>query len=43
MREGLAHESKRLDMREREGRDIAKEHREGDSAVGFHGYRKAAD
>lgn len=42
MREGLAHESKGLDIREK-GRGIAKGHREGDSAVGCHGYWKAAD
>lgn len=42
MREGLAHESKGLDIREK-GRGTAKGHREGDSAVGCHGYWKAAD
>lgn len=42
MREGLAHESKRLDIREK-GREIVKEHREEESTVGFHGYWKAAD
>lgn len=42
MREGLAHESKRLGIRE-QGRKMVKGHREGYTAASCHGYQRAAD
>lgn len=42
MREGLAHESKRVDLRERLG-NIGVGAQRGESAVSCHGYQKAPD
>lgn len=43
MREGLAQKAKRVAIGERKGREMAKGHRKGDTALGCHGYQKAAD